>query len=1012
MRGPLAAMWVKAAFVWMGVAALCQGAATATTVGGLIDHVGKGPALVVLCDRADSDWEAVKALVAETQWTMLCCGRQSAGVDRLRHWAWEEDLLGRRIYVIDGGPTLWLASDMADAVWVADGLEGGPSEQEVLRVLHPGAVAVFQGRVLTKPPVAGTDQWTHPYHGPDNNVVSRDQVARLPGELRFQTYPVFAPMPDQTLVAGGRIFFFSGHIAFHRREEPLLNTLTVLNAYNGLHLWNRPLDPRYVVHNLVKVATEDEVVFAEGGTLWALDAATGRQRRRLAAPAEAVAAGDTDWKWIARRGDMFWAALGPPDAHVTPHRQKRLMGHWPWNVANQQYRPIVENFGSARRLVAFQYPEMKLLWQVAEEEPFDARTLCLTEGRIFQLAPGRYAAARDAATGQQLWRQTPQTAPKLFGAIGTALKRQGWGLGWATYCCARAGAGVVCVAGPPFTRTVGLSLADGRLLWALDTPSPHVFFLGDVLYLVPRVASPKAVCRKIEPQTGRVLDEFPLGVIGSCTRLTATPSQFFYRPGGGEGRTVYGVFARRSLADYEGIVRPSCFDGVMPAHGRLYWMPLACDCWQVHGTFCMAPRKALRQSQQPAEPWREPSAARPAAPDDWPMFRADPAGTATVPVSLGRRAGVLWQRRLPGGELTPPIMAAGGVFVGSADGSLWALDAATGRTRWLASTPAAVIGAAAYWNGRVVFGSCDGSLYGHDAATGKRLGQRQLAPNKRWVNIMNRFMSPWPVAAGVLVTGEGVAYVAAGSTAADGTVAAAVELATGTCRWRQAFTPDRDEPELSFGVQSNILLADGRLYINGGAPVGIVAVDAETGSNPEVVARLEAGMEMFLQPDGKPTCTGCEMFSRGRTRTTIFKRHVGRIYFRAGPLHLALIDGRVVASRNERALDGLVELMNRDPRTGGRMGGNTVPRSPMQLPLGEKIAWATDGADVRGLAVARDGVVLVRGNSLEAVSLDGQTLWEIPLPDPAVPWGIALGGGHCVLTLIDGRVLCVAHGVR
>ena len=40
----------------------------------------------------------------------------------------------------------------------------------------------------------------------------------------------------------------------------------------------------------------------------------------------------------------------------------------------------------------------------------------------------------------------------------------------------------------------------------------------------------------------------------------------------------------------EGVVRPGCFDGVVPANGRLYWMPLACDCWQVHGTFCMAPR--------------------------------------------------------------------------------------------------------------------------------------------------------------------------------------------------------------------------------------------------------------------------------------------------------------------------------------------------------------------------------------------------------------------------------------
>jgi len=161
-------------------------------------------------------------------------------------------------------------------VWVSPSVTDPPSEQEILRVLRPGGVCVASGRMVVKPAQAGVDEWRHPYHEPDNNVVSQDRVARLPGELRFQTHPVFAAMPNQSLFAGGRILFFSGHIAFHEREEPLLNTLTVLNAYNGLRLWSRPLDPSYVVHNIAKVATNSEVVFAEGGTLWMLDAATGR----------------------------------------------------------------------------------------------------------------------------------------------------------------------------------------------------------------------------------------------------------------------------------------------------------------------------------------------------------------------------------------------------------------------------------------------------------------------------------------------------------------------------------------------------------------------------------------------------------------------------------------------------------------------------------------------------------------------------------------------------------------
>ena len=178
----------------------------------------------------------------------------------------------------------------------------------------------------------------------------------MPGELRFQTHPVYAAMPNQTLVAGGRIFFFSGHIAFHEREEPLLNTLTVLNAYNGLRLWSRPLDPKYVVHNVAKLATDREVVFAEGGNLRLLDAATGRERGRFSVPPEAATAGDTDWKWLALEKDTLYAALGPPDANVGPHRQKMGGGGWPWDVANAQYKAIINNFGVAQDWPRFDTP--------------------------------------------------------------------------------------------------------------------------------------------------------------------------------------------------------------------------------------------------------------------------------------------------------------------------------------------------------------------------------------------------------------------------------------------------------------------------------------------------------------------------------------------------------------------------------------------------------------------------------------------------------------------------------
>ncbi|MBC8876678.1 MAG: PQQ-binding-like beta-propeller repeat protein, partial [Planctomycetes bacterium] len=758
---------------WFGLLSMflcCSAAIADDAVVELSGHLGKTPALVVVvCEGDEGDLSTIAGIVEQTPWTIFCRGSVSPGLGKIRDWASEKGLLGKRVFVVDDdGGSLWLAGDMADAVWVSPSVDDPPSEKEIQRVLHHRGVSIAAGKAVMKLGPKDVDEWRHPYHDSDNNVVSQDRVARLPGELRFQTNPVFAPMPDQALFAGGRIFFFSGHIAFHEREESLLNTLTVLNAYNGLRLWSRQLDPDYVVHNVSKVATGSELVFSEGPTLWMLDAATGQERGKFSVPAEAAAAGDTDWKWIAQHGDRLWAAFGPPDARVAPHRQKRQMGHWPWNVANEHYRSIVDNFGAARRLAAFQYPEMKLLWSTTETEAFDARALCMEEGRIFQLAPEKYMAARDAATGKELWRRTSEASKAVFDAIGSSIKRQGWGIGWATYCSTRANGDVVCIAGPSFKKTIAVSFKNGDILWTRDLTSPHPFFFDDVLYVMPRVANPAAVCQKVNPLTGGVLDEFTLGVIGSCTRLTVTPNQFFYRPGGGEGRTVYVDIPSRKLADYEGIVRPGCFDGVVPANGRLYWTPLACDCWQVHGTFSMAPRTALREPSAPVESptWGTPTSSMPAAQDDWPTFRANSAGTATVPAAVPEKVKELWRRRLLGGELTAPVCAAGRVFVGNTDGTALALDAADGKTLWQASTHAAMLFPPAYWNGRVVFGSCDGVLYCVDASDGRTLGRMELAREKRFVNIMDQLMSAWPLGGAVVLAGAGIAYTAGRSTAA------------------------------------------------------------------------------------------------------------------------------------------------------------------------------------------------------------------------------------------------------
>ena len=70
--------------------------------------------------RRRRTWRRLPSFVEQTPWTIFCRGAASPGLDKIRDWAGRKALLGRRVYVADDdGASLWLAGDMADAVWVA-----------------------------------------------------------------------------------------------------------------------------------------------------------------------------------------------------------------------------------------------------------------------------------------------------------------------------------------------------------------------------------------------------------------------------------------------------------------------------------------------------------------------------------------------------------------------------------------------------------------------------------------------------------------------------------------------------------------------------------------------------------------------------------------------------------------------------------------------------------------------------------------------------------------------------
>lgn len=157
-------------------------------------------------------------------------------------------------------------------------------KSELLRVLHPEGKALVGPEEIVKPFPEGIDSWSQPFHGPDNNPQSRDEVARAPYATRFLAEPTFSPMPEVTVAAGGRVFKAFDHIALLANQNPMLNTLVGINGYNGTILWRRPLREGFCIHRNTLVATPDTPYLGDDEACKMIDARTGEVRDRIVVP--------------------------------------------------------------------------------------------------------------------------------------------------------------------------------------------------------------------------------------------------------------------------------------------------------------------------------------------------------------------------------------------------------------------------------------------------------------------------------------------------------------------------------------------------------------------------------------------------------------------------------------------------------------------------------------------------------------------------------------------------------
>jgi eukaryotic-like serine/threonine-protein kinase len=209
---------------------------------------------------------------------------------------------------------------------------------------------------------------------------------------------------------------------------------------------------------------------------------------------------------------------------------------------------------------------------------------------------------------------------------------------------------------------------------------------------------------------------------------------------------------------------------------------------------------------------------------DATMFRANLQHTGVYDApGVPELHGVRWKFKTGGRVYSSPAVAGGVVFVGSTDGNLYAIDAATGAERWKFATKGRVVSSPAVHAGVVYFASYDSNFYAVDATSGALKWRFATKGEKRFAAAhihglqpaSERMPDPFDFYLSSPAVANGIVYFGSG----DGNVYA-LDAAAGTVKWTF---------QTGDVVHASPALAEGLLFI-GSWDTYFYALDAATGA--------------------------------------------------------------------------------------------------------------------------------------------------------------------------------------
>ncbi len=236
---------------------------------------------------------------------------------------------------------------------------------------------------------------------------------------------------------------------------------------------------------------------------------------------------------------------------------------------------------------------------------------------------------------------------------------------------------------------------------------------------------------------------------------------------------------------------------------------------------------------------------------NWPTYRGTPARTAevneTLPLPLVRhwfysdshapRPAWPTSKRMTFDRAIHGVMTGNRVVFGSTiDGSVCAVDAATGQIVWRYHTEGPIRFAPALWRDWAYVASDDGFLYALRIEDGSVAWKLRGGPDHSFVLGNERMISKWPMRGGPVVV-DGTVYCAAGIWPSDGIFVYALNAETGEVQWRNVDSGDIYMPQPHGGAnaksgvaaQGYLVAAGERLFVPTGRAVP-AAFNRHTGS--------------------------------------------------------------------------------------------------------------------------------------------------------------------------------------